>query len=91
MKSYKLVQQFHQKLDHSFTLIACLGHGLWNLIALQQTMGTFHVSISLNCHSSENDRRLFHMIMITHLHCPVTQYACSITHDDADIKTCDQH
>jgi hypothetical protein len=31
------------------------------------------------------------MIMITHVNCPITQYACSLTHDDAHIKTCDQH
>jgi hypothetical protein len=38
------------------------------IISLQQNMGAFHGSISLNFYFSKNDEIIFHMTTMTHAH-----------------------
>jgi hypothetical protein len=55
---------------------------------LQQNMGAFHGSISLNCHSDEDNRMSFHMTTTTHVYCLITHDARPIT-CIAHLTTCD--
>jgi hypothetical protein len=41
---------------------------IYKVISLQQNMGTFHGSISLNFYFNKNDEIVFHMTTMTHVH-----------------------
>jgi hypothetical protein len=62
--------------SHEITVATNIGKFWWcfwgKIFTLQQNMGIFHGSISLNCCFSEYERKIFHMTTITHAHCPIT-------------------
>jgi hypothetical protein len=56
---YSIITNFH-----------CSSFNHYNIHSLQQNMGAFHCSISLKCHSNENDKMVFHITTTTtHAHC----------------------
>jgi hypothetical protein len=64
-----------------------LPKSLFKVISLQQNMGAFHGSISLNCYFSKNDEIVFHMTTMTHAD-KLSHYTWCTSHYMQPMKKC---